>query len=100
MAVRLCDVASLLRSGSWAPEPWTGVCGTSILNSLGQRPAVCLSAQAIPMKLALTHFEWPTKCTVQLAVKRVRKAVNVTVLVWSNPVHVRCQWCDDARSDC
>lgn len=24
MAVRLCDVASLLRSGSWAPEPWTG----------------------------------------------------------------------------
>ncbi|XP_061921199.1 ELAV-like protein 2 isoform X5 [Entelurus aequoreus] len=25
MAVRLCDVASLLRSGSWAPEPWTGV---------------------------------------------------------------------------
>lgn len=33
MAVRLCDVASLLRSGSWAPEPWTGVCGTSFLNS-------------------------------------------------------------------
>lgn len=29
MAVRLCDVASLLRSGSWAAEPWTGVCGTS-----------------------------------------------------------------------
>lgn len=27
MAVRLCDVASLLRSGSWAAEPWTGVCG-------------------------------------------------------------------------
>ncbi|XP_018099268.1 ELAV-like protein 2 isoform X4 [Xenopus laevis] len=25
MAVRLCDVASLLRSGSWAAEPWTGV---------------------------------------------------------------------------
>ncbi|XP_010792159.1 ELAV-like protein 2 isoform X2 [Notothenia coriiceps] len=25
MAVRLCDVASLLRSGSWAPEPWNGV---------------------------------------------------------------------------
>ncbi|XP_075682418.1 ELAV-like protein 2 isoform X3 [Rhinoderma darwinii] len=25
MAVRLCDVASLLRSGSWATEPWTGV---------------------------------------------------------------------------
>ncbi|XP_040214780.1 ELAV-like protein 2 isoform X11 [Rana temporaria] len=24
MAVRLCDVASLLRSGSWAAEPWTG----------------------------------------------------------------------------
>ncbi|XP_075682462.1 ELAV-like protein 2 isoform X8 [Rhinoderma darwinii] len=24
MAVRLCDVASLLRSGSWATEPWTG----------------------------------------------------------------------------
>ncbi|XP_077356085.1 ELAV-like protein 2 isoform X4 [Festucalex cinctus] len=24
MAVRLCDVASLLRSGSWASEPWTG----------------------------------------------------------------------------
>lgn len=32
MAVRLCDVASLLRSGSWAAEPWTGVCGTSFLN--------------------------------------------------------------------
>ncbi|XP_015233685.1 ELAV-like protein 2 isoform X2 [Cyprinodon tularosa] len=28
MAVRLCDVASLLRSGSWAPEPWTGVIAT------------------------------------------------------------------------
>lgn len=25
MAVRLCDVTSLLRSGSWAAEPWTGV---------------------------------------------------------------------------
>uniref|UniRef100_UPI00398E9C5C ELAV-like protein 2 isoform X1 n=2 Tax=Pristiophorus japonicus TaxID=55135 RepID=UPI00398E9C5C len=24
MAVRLCDVATLLRSGSWAAEPWTG----------------------------------------------------------------------------
>lgn len=30
MAVRLCDVASLLRSGSWAAEPWTGVCGIFI----------------------------------------------------------------------
>ena len=28
MAVRLCDVASLLRSGSWAAEPWTGVSGS------------------------------------------------------------------------
>ncbi len=25
MAIRLCDVASLLRSGSWAAKPWTGV---------------------------------------------------------------------------
>lgn len=51
MAVRLCDVASLLRSGSWAPEPWTGVCGTFIFifgNYLSRRP-LCLSAQAIPM---------------------------------------------------
>lgn len=51
MAVRLCDVASLLRSGSWAPEPWTGVCGTFIFifgNYLSRR-ALCLSAQAIPM---------------------------------------------------
>lgn len=51
MAVRLCDVASLLRSGSWAPEPWTGVCGTFIFifgNYLYRR-ALCLSAQAIPM---------------------------------------------------
>ncbi|XP_056157095.1 ELAV-like protein 2 [Lampris incognitus] len=26
MAVKLCNVASLLGSGSWAPEPWTGLC--------------------------------------------------------------------------
>ncbi|XP_077356088.1 ELAV-like protein 2 isoform X6 [Festucalex cinctus] len=35
MAVRLCDVASLLRSGSWASEPWTGVIaamGTQLSN--------------------------------------------------------------------
>lgn len=41
MAVRLCDVASLLRSGSWAPEPWTGVCGTFIFifgDYLSRRP--------------------------------------------------------------
>lgn len=43
MAVRLCDVASLLRSGSWASEPWTGVCGTLIsFNHLAWRPAFWL----------------------------------------------------------
>lgn len=42
MAVRLCDVASLLRSGSWAPEPWTGVCGTSYFEiTWARRPAFC-----------------------------------------------------------
>lgn len=42
MAVRLCDVASLLRSGSWAPEPWTGVCGTSHFEiTWARRPAFC-----------------------------------------------------------
>lgn len=50
MAVRLCDVASLLRSGSWAPEPWTGVCGTSFLTTYS------LGAQPIPMTLAVQTF--------------------------------------------
>lgn len=55
MAVRLCDVASLLRSGSWAPEPWTGVCGTSFFwHHSAKRPAFRLSAQAIPMMFAMS----------------------------------------------
>ncbi|XP_057711710.1 ELAV-like protein 2 isoform X3 [Corythoichthys intestinalis] len=38
MAVRLCDVASLLRSGAWPSEPWTGVLAT-MENQLSNGPA-------------------------------------------------------------
>ncbi|XP_077444984.1 ELAV-like protein 2 isoform X2 [Stigmatopora argus] len=44
MAVRLCDVASLLRSGSWASEPWTGVL-SAMENQLSNGP-VCNNAPA------------------------------------------------------
>ncbi|XP_077598095.1 ELAV-like protein 2 isoform X2 [Stigmatopora nigra] len=44
MAVRLCDVASLLRSGSWASEPWTGVLA-AMENQLSNGP-MCNNAPA------------------------------------------------------
>ncbi|XP_077445000.1 ELAV-like protein 2 isoform X11 [Stigmatopora argus] len=45
MAVRLCDVASLLRSGSWASEPWTGQVLSAMENQLSNGP-VCNNAPA------------------------------------------------------
>ncbi|XP_048026063.1 LOW QUALITY PROTEIN: ELAV-like protein 2 [Megalobrama amblycephala] len=39
MAVRLCDVASLLRSGSWAAEPWTGQVITAMETQLSNGPS-------------------------------------------------------------
>ncbi|XP_061921202.1 ELAV-like protein 2 isoform X6 [Entelurus aequoreus] len=39
MAVRLCDVASLLRSGSWAPEPWTGQVIAAMESQLSNGPS-------------------------------------------------------------
>ncbi len=50
MAVRLCDVASLLRSGSWAPEPWTGVCGTSFFKIIWP--------QGLPFVSVLRPYQW------------------------------------------
>ncbi|TKS92719.1 ELAV-like protein 2 [Collichthys lucidus] len=80
MAVRLCDVASLLRSGSWAPEPWTGVCGTSC-NRLARRPAFCLSAQAIPMMLALLYFDAQIKfITCSIPARKAPKLLTVLVI--------------------
>ncbi|XP_077598099.1 ELAV-like protein 2 isoform X5 [Stigmatopora nigra] len=45
MAVRLCDVASLLRSGSWASEPWTGQVLAAMENQLSNGP-MCNNAPA------------------------------------------------------
>ncbi|XP_044142527.1 ELAV-like protein 2 isoform X5 [Bufo gargarizans] len=39
MAVRLCDVASLLRSGSWAAEPWTGQVIAAMETQLSNGPS-------------------------------------------------------------
>uniref|UniRef100_A0A8C1T1C5 ELAV-like protein n=1 Tax=Cyprinus carpio TaxID=7962 RepID=A0A8C1T1C5_CYPCA len=43
MAVRLCDVASLLRSGSWAAEPWTGQVIAAMETQLSNGPS-CTSS--------------------------------------------------------
>lgn len=57
MAVRLCDVASLLRSGSWAAEPWTGVCGTSSsLLILISYFSSLLSFQSWPVSCGAPHY--------------------------------------------
>lgn len=104
MAVRLCDVASLLRSGSWAPEPWTGVCGTTFFwHNLARRPAFCLSAQAIPMMLALSYFDaqikfitcaiWNSGTFWVLFMKSSQFVKCLTVLVWSKPVCYCVLWC-------
>lgn len=63
MAVRLCDVASLLRSGSWAPEPWTGVCGTFLLFiSFGKKAYLTVGRGGLYEKplscYCLTLFVW------------------------------------------
>ncbi|XP_058617460.1 ELAV-like protein 2 isoform X3 [Onychostoma macrolepis] len=43
MAVRLCDVASLLRSGSWAAEPWTGQVIAAMETQLSNGPSCTTS---------------------------------------------------------
>uniref|UniRef100_A0A8C5LI50 ELAV-like protein n=1 Tax=Leptobrachium leishanense TaxID=445787 RepID=A0A8C5LI50_9ANUR len=47
MAVRLCDVASLLRSGSWAAEPWTGQVIAAMETQLSNGPS-CNSTANCP----------------------------------------------------
>ncbi|XP_073700117.1 ELAV-like protein 2 isoform X2 [Garra rufa] len=47
MAVRLCDVASLLRSGSWAAEPWTGQVISAMETQLSNGPSCTTSPNSV-----------------------------------------------------